>query len=101
MSPPTSLSARQVYQQLKEAALGIRSLRRLGPELVSGQVRIEIDGWHLSLEMAGKRITGCQRCTAADGQQGSTENWPRTDPVSLLSAWEQAQIERLLDQPEA
>ncbi|WP_122571260.1 DUF7693 family protein [Pseudomonas viridiflava] len=97
MPPTPTLSAREVYQRLKEAALGVRSLRRLD-DCESNLLRIDIDGWCLTLEISGNQVTGCLHCLNAEGQQGSAEDWPRTDPVSLLSGWEQAQIERLLAQ---
>lgn len=95
MTADPTLSAREVYQRLKEAALGVRSLRCLGHR-ESNLIQADIDGWHLTLEMAGNRVIRCLRCVNEHGQQGSAEDWSRTDPVSLLSGWEQAQIERLL-----
>lgn len=95
MPPTPTLSAREVYQCLKEATLGVRSLRRLD-DCESNLLRIDIDGWRLTLEISGNRVTGCPHCLTPDGRQGSAEDWPRTDPVSLLSGWEQAQIERLV-----
>ncbi|KPY36867.1 Uncharacterized protein ALO52_00690 [Pseudomonas syringae pv. primulae] len=95
MPPTPTLSAREVYQCLKEATLGVRSLRRLD-DCESDLLRIDIDGWCLTLEISGNRVTGCPHCLTPDGRKGSAEDWPRTDPVSLLSGWEQAQIERLV-----
>ncbi|MBP0950533.1 hypothetical protein V2L05_09065 [Pseudomonas alliivorans] len=95
MRSTSTLSAREVYQRLKEAALGVRSLRRLD-DCESNPIRIDIEGWRLTLEISGSCVTGCLHCLNADGQQGTAEDWPRTDPVSLLSGWEQAQIERLV-----
>ncbi|MBA1228347.1 hypothetical protein G7013_01635 [Pseudomonas viridiflava] len=97
MTTTATLSAREVYQRLKEAALGVRSLRRLY-DYESNLIRVDIEDWRLTLEISGNRVTGCLHCLNAEGQQGSTEDWPRTDPVSLLSGWEQAQIERLVGQ---
>ncbi|MET3054909.1 MULTISPECIES: hypothetical protein [Pseudomonas] len=84
------LTAREVYQQLRDAAQGIRPLRRLGAE-------VDIDGWRMTLDFDGARLHHCLRCQSVDGRQGSLDSWPRdTDPVSLLSTWELAQIEHLL-----
>ncbi|SHM91922.1 hypothetical protein SAMN05216593_104339 [Pseudomonas asturiensis] len=100
MTPAPTLSAREAYQRLKEAALGVRSLRRLD-QGESTLIHADIEGWHLTLEMAGDRVTRCLRCVNEHGQQGSAQDWSRTDPVSLLSGWEQAQIERLLGHQDA
>ncbi|WP_213940429.1 hypothetical protein [Pseudomonas sp. dw_612] len=87
-----ALSAREVCQLLRDVALGIRPLQRLGP----GQ--IDIEGWRLTLDLDGKHVRHCQHCQSPDGREGAFESWQRfgTDPVSLLSTWELAQIERLL-----
>ncbi|MFK0088010.1 hypothetical protein ACIQUS_12045 [Pseudomonas sp. NPDC090755] len=85
-----TLNPREVYQQLRDAALGLRPLRRLGDE-------VEIEGWHLILDFDGTRLHHCLYCRSTDGREGSLDSWPRdTDPVSLLSTWELAQVERLL-----
>lgn len=90
------LTAREVYQLLRDAALDIRPVRRLnaGPE----QVQVDIEGWHLTLDVDGNRLRHCQRCQSPDGREGVFDSWQRygTDPVSLLSTWELGQIERLL-----
>lgn len=92
--PP--LTAREVYQQLRDAALGIRPLRRLAEQPETGQVHVDIEGWRLSLDVEGKNLRHCLGCHSADGREFN--GWQRygTDPVSLLSTWELAQIERLL-----
>ncbi|MBM3103794.1 hypothetical protein H8F21_03890 [Pseudomonas sp. P66] len=94
-----ALTPREVYQQLRDAALGIRPMTRLAPALSNNLVRVEIEGWQLLLDVEGKRLHHCERCQHPDGRHGSLETWQRygTDPVSLLSTWELAQIERLLD----
>jgi hypothetical protein len=39
----------------------------------------------------------CQHCRSPDGREGTLQAWRYgTDPVSLLSTWELAQVERLL-----
>lgn len=93
-----SLTAREVYQTLRDAALGIRSLRRLDESSGPGQVQVGIEGWRLTLDVDGVHVRQCQRCHSPDGREGELDGWQRfgTDPVSFLSAWELAQIERLL-----
>ncbi|MHC8395473.1 DUF7693 family protein [Pseudomonas sp. LB3P93] len=94
--PP--LTAREVYQQLRDAALEVRPLLRLAEQSEPGHVQVDIEGWRLSLGFDGSRLLHCQRCQSPDGREGELDRWQRygTDPVSLLSTWELAQIERLL-----
>ncbi|TDF81885.1 hypothetical protein [Pseudomonas sp. H9] len=94
----TALTPREVYQQLRDVALGLRSMRHLPPASANGLVPIEIEGWQLLLDFEGNRLHHCEHCLHPDGRQGSPDTWQRygTDPVSLLSTWEMAQIERLL-----
>lgn len=94
--PP--LTAREVYQQLRDAALEVQRLTRLAEQPEPGHVHVDIEGWCLSLGVDGNRLLHCQRCQSPDGREGKLDRWQRygTDPVSLLSTWELAQIERLL-----
>ncbi|CAN7590338.1 hypothetical protein [Pseudomonas sp. GL-B-26] len=93
--PP--LTAREVYQQLRDAALEVRLLKRLDEQPEPGQVQVDIEGWRLTLDFDGNHLRHCQRCQSPDGREGVLDSWQRygTDPVSLLSVWELAQIERL------
>ncbi|VVN49518.1 hypothetical protein PS862_03122 [Pseudomonas fluorescens] len=92
----TALTARDVYQVLRDAALGIRPMQRLGDQPGTGLVQVDIEGWRLTLDVDGNHLRHCQRCQSPDGREGVFDSWQRTDPVSLLSTWELAQIERLL-----
>lgn len=102
MHPPETavqpLNAREVYQQLRDAALGIRPLRRLDEPVGPGQVHIDVEGWHLTLYVDGNHLRHCLRCQSPNGREGEFDGWQRfgTDPVSLLSTWELAQVEQLL-----
>ncbi|MCV4343853.1 DUF7693 family protein [Pseudomonas capsici] len=90
------LSAREVYQQLRDTAQGIHSLQ-LGQPLDSGLQQVTIEGWHLTFDFSDRHLHHCQHCQAPDGREWSLETQRYgTDPVSLLSTWELAQIERLL-----
>jgi hypothetical protein len=96
--PPPDLTAREVYQLLKELALGVRQLRTLSATS-NGTLSIDIDGWQLLLGLDGVGLDHCTECRAADGRVASQmQAWPRfgTDPLSFLSVWERAQLERLL-----
>ncbi|WP_207863921.1 hypothetical protein [Pseudomonas sp. 58(2021)] len=99
MSP---LSTREVCQRLREAALGVCALRRIAQESGTGQISVEIDGWHLSLDFDGQRLHHCLQCRCPEDREWRLDTTQRfgTDPVSLLSTWELAQIERLLARTE-
>ncbi|WP_439878399.1 DUF7693 family protein [Pseudomonas prosekii] len=95
--PRPALSAREVCQILRDAALQTRHLQCLDTR---GPVQVDIEGWRLTLDFDGKHLRHCQSCICPDGREGFFEDWQRygTDPVSLLSTWELAQIERLLSE---
>ncbi|KPW39700.1 hypothetical protein ALQ48_01065 [Pseudomonas coronafaciens pv. zizaniae] len=96
MKPMKALTTREVYQQLRDAAMGTREMQRVGHTSDTGLHQVTIDGWLLTLETIESSLSHCRYSRCPDGREGSFESWLRTDPVSLLSAWEQAQIERLL-----
>ncbi|MGE8411331.1 MAG: DUF7693 family protein [Pseudomonas sp.] len=98
MSQAPALDAREVCQRLREAALGIHRLRRIGQQRIGEPVKVDIDGWRLELEFDDGRLLHCQNCRAPEGQHWQLDTRQRfgTDPVSLLSTWELAQIEHLL-----
>ena len=95
MSP---LSTREVCQRLRDAALEVCPLRLIADASGSDQVSVDIDGWHLSLDFDGQRLHHCLQCQCPAGRVWTLDTTQRfgTDPVSLLSTWELAQIERLL-----
>ena len=92
------LSAREVCQRLRDAALGALALKVSEAPAEAGIVAIDIDGWYLLLDFEGQRLHHCEFACDGDGREGALETWQRygTDPVSLLSTWELAQIEKLL-----
>jgi hypothetical protein len=92
------LSAREVCQRLREAALGVLSFKVCQAPTEPGLVAVDIEGWRLLLDFEGGRLHHCEYAFSGTGQEGSLERWQRfgTDPVSLLSTWELAQIEQLL-----
>jgi hypothetical protein len=94
--PLPSLTAREVYQQLRDAALGLRPLQRIDERTEPGLVQVDIEGWRLNLDIDDVRLRHCLCCQSADGRVFNGGQRFGTDPVSLLSTWELAQIERLL-----
>lgn len=91
------LTAREVCQRLREAALGVLAFS-CKARTEAGLVAVDIEGWYLLLDFQGERLHHCEYARSADGHEGALETWQRygTDPVSLLSTWELAQIEKLL-----
>jgi len=98
-----ALTAREVYQVLKDIALGSRTMQRACSqswnEIYHDLMPVEIDGWYLTLFNDGGTLDYCEDCRSPDGRIGSLEDWQRygTDPVELLSGWEREQLERLLN----
>ena len=88
------LTAREIYQQLRDVALEVRFLKRL--EEGSGPVQVDIEGWRLTLDVDGRHLRHCLHCQSPEGRLFDGGQRFGTDPVSLLSTWELAQIERLL-----
>jgi len=93
-----ALTAREVYQLLKDVALGTRTLYRLQAPTGSNSVHVAIDDYTLTLQIDHHRIIHCADCHSSDGRFATLDDWPRlgTDPVELLSAWERRQLEHLM-----
>lgn len=100
--PQSTLDAREVYQLLKDVALGVRQMSNAGgpswSELYCGNALISIDGWKLTLYNDCGSLDYCEECVSPDGRVGTFESWSRygTDPVELLSQWEHSQLEAKL-----
>lgn len=94
-----TLSAREVYQVLKDIALDVRQITRL-TQGDGGVVHMQVDGWTISLHNESNELDLCTACTAADGRRADAHSWQRfgTDPVHLLSRWEHEQLQRLLSE---
>ncbi len=100
-STPT-LTAREICQVLRELALGTRTLGPSSHRVLladdSWQVRLDIEGWTLTLVNHGQTLSHCEQCHSPDGRVETLDAWQRygTDPVKLLSIWEHQQLQRLL-----
>ncbi len=94
------LTAREVCQRLRDAALEVLVFKVCEAPSASGLVAVDIEGWRLLLDFDGGRLHHCEYARDTDEREGALDDWQRfgTDPVSLLSTWELAQIERLLAQ---
>lgn len=92
------LSARDVYQRLRDAALGVLAFEVCEVISESGLIAVDIEGWRLLLDFTEGHLHHCESARTCAGDEATLNTWQRygTDPVSLLSTWELAQIERLL-----
>ena len=92
-----AITAREVYQVLKDAAMGTRALRVVRYD--TDHRSVDIDGWQLRLFIQDTCLRQCEECTTADGRVATLDAWQRygTDPVALLSGWEHQQLEQLLN----
>jgi hypothetical protein len=103
LNTTSPLTAREVYQVLKDVALGTRIMTRSSSqslsEIYNGHMPVAVDGWYLALFNDGGTFDYCEDCRTPDGRVGTVEDWQRygTDPVELLSGWEREQLERLLN----
>lgn len=85
---------------LREIALGVRVMRRLGTESWSdihcGLMTVETDGWVFYNDC--DTLDYCDSCYSPEGRAYIFDSMQRygTDPVELLSTWEHAQQEKLL-----
>lgn len=100
--PLTPLTAREAYQILRDIALGVRTMRRVGkqswPEIYCGLMVVEVDGWVVTLYNDCDTLDYCDSCYSPDGRAYIFDSSERfgTDPVELLSTWEHQQLERML-----
>lgn len=87
---------------LRDIALGVRIMRRLGEkswtEMYRGMMIVEIDGWVITFYNDCETLDYCDSCYGPDGSAYSFNSSQHfgTDPVELLSTWEHAQLEKLL-----
>lgn len=77
---------------LRDIAMGERTLRRLDA------VTIQVDGWVVKLQSDGSVLEYCESCLSPDARTylfDASKSFG-SNPVELLSAWERAQLERML-----
>ncbi|WP_165869889.1 hypothetical protein [Pseudomonas sp. LS-2] len=96
------LTSREAYQVLRDIALGVRTMRRLGDyswtEIYCGLMTVEVDGWVITLYNDCDTLDYCDSCFGPEGRAYTFDSSQHfgTDPVELLSTWEHAQLEKLL-----
>ena len=96
------LTAREAYKILRDIALGVRSMRRLGEqswvEIYCGSITVEADGWVLKFYNDCNTLDYCDSCYSPEGRAYVFDSLQpySTDPVELLSTREQVTLEKLL-----
>lgn len=88
---------------MRDIALGIRTMRRLSEkswsEMHCGMMTVEVDGWVITFYNDCDTLAYCDSCYSPDGKAYIYDSKQRfgTHPVALLSTWELAQVEGLLN----
>ena len=99
-SPP--LTARETCQVLKDIALGVRPMHRVGDQSQAdrycGPITVESDDWVITFYIQDNTLDYCHSCVGPEGQAYRFDSLQRygTHPVELLSTWERSQLQRLL-----
>lgn len=102
MSDKEMLTAREVYQILRDAALGTRSMRRITStswdEIYCGLMTVDVDGWVITLFNDCSDLDYCDSCYSPDGRRYdfSSTNPHALDPVELLDPDEHRRLEEML-----
>ncbi|EJM56220.1 DUF7693 family protein [Pseudomonas sp. GM48] len=77
LNTTSPLTARDVYQVLKDVALGTRTMTRASNqswnEIYNDHMPVEIDGWRLTLFNDCDSLDYCEECWSPDGRVGSLE----------------------------
>lgn len=97
-----TLHVREVYQVLKDVALGTRIMTRVRGQAWdaahASHFEIDVEGWRLSICNDSDCLDYCHSCLAPDGRRWDFDSSQRfgTNPVELMSTWEHLTFERLL-----
>ncbi len=99
-TPP--LTAREVCQLLREVTFERRTMAKVGDQtshkMLACSVMVDIEGWLITLHYDHDQLDHCEECVSPEGQRWRFGPGARfgTDPVALLSTWEQQALERLV-----
>ena len=98
-----ALTVREVYEVLRDTALGVLAVRRLSTqtwsEIYCGMMTIEVEGWVITLYNDCNSLDYCDSCYSPDGRSYdySSPLNQGTDPVELLSSTEHELMEARLN----
>lgn len=94
------LTAREVYQVLRDASMASRTMRRVTTsswnEIYCGLMTVEVDGWVVTFFNDCGALDYCDSCYSPDGRKYDFCSRHAPDPIELLSAQEHRQLEELL-----
>lgn len=94
------LTAREVYQVLRDAAMASRTMRRVTEaswnDIYCGLMTVEVDGWVITFFNDCGDLDYCDSCYSPDGRKYDFNSNDTLDPVDLLSTDEHRQLEDLL-----
>jgi hypothetical protein len=96
------LTAREVYEVLRGAAVASRSMRRITQdswdEIYCGLMTIDVDSWMITFFIDCGDLDYCDSCVSPDGRKYEFSSKDTFDPVGLLSSDEHRKLEELLRQ---
>lgn len=94
------LTAREVYQILREAAAEVRPTRRISKtgwdEIYFGLMTVDVDGWVITLYNDCGSLDYCDSCYSPDGRKYDFSSRDVSDPLEILSSGEHLLLEELL-----
>ncbi|MGO3987226.1 hypothetical protein ABI582_22980 [Pseudomonas sp. SAS7] len=97
---PSTLTAREVCQVLREVVLGRRTMTKVGSQswaqLYACHFEVDVEGWQITIYNDCDELDYCEKCVSPDGQRWVFDPGDRTDPIALLSTWEHQTLERML-----
>ncbi len=96
------LTAREVYQILRDASLASRTMRRVSSvswnEIYCGLMTVDVDGWVITLFNDCGDLDYCDSCYSPDNRKYdfSSTDPHALDPVELLGPDEHRRLEEML-----
>lgn len=97
-----ALTANEIYEVLRDAAVATRSMRRITEEswndIYCGLMTIDVDDWKITFFIDCGNLDYCDNCLSPDGRKYKFSSNDAFDPVGLLSVDEHRQLEELLRQ---
>lgn len=98
--PPNELTAREVYQVLREVVLGRRGMTKVGSqtwdEVYACHFEVDVEGWRITTYNDCDELDYCEQAVSPGGQRWDFDPGARTNPIALLSTWEHQSLERML-----
>lgn len=100
MPNTNALTASEIYEVLRDAAVASRSMQRITEEswneIYCGLMTIEVDGWQITFFIDCGDLDYCDNCLSPDGRKYEFSSKDAFDPVGLLSQDEHRHLEELL-----